>query len=306
MAYVPSYVDDDDDEGKKTAQAITTDAATPAAEPATATSTAAATQSPLTEKGYVGIGEYFEANKEQAQELAEKVKTPIDEQIEEAKATQSQYNKDWASSYAKAADTAQKSQAQSQTQLNQDWQNQLNEAYYLWQKTPSTIAPSDSGSIYGSGTSKANSLREEREKAYRDLLANAPTAALETVSAPTYTPDTSQAQAVESTIEGLGTQEGRQAVLSDIGKAGYSAGQRQFDAALLGTSNIPGKLKEQYSGIVEALMNPTAPGLTYTPRATAATSAASANEAARKYFLQKLAEEGYENPEEIAAQFAKF
>jgi hypothetical protein len=302
MAYVPSYVDDED-EKKKAAQAITTDTAVSAAEPATATTT---TKSPLTQKGYVGIGEYLTANKDQAQELANKVTTPIEEQLDEAKKAQSQYNKDWASSYANAANTAQKSQAQSQSQLNQDWQNQLNEAYYLWQKTPSTIAPSNASSVYGSGTSQANSLRAEREAAYRDLLANAPTAALETVSAPAYRPDTSKAQAVESTVEGLGTQEGRQAVLSDIGGAGYTAGQRQLDAALLGMADSGGKIKEQYSGILEALMNPTAPEITYTPVAASAISSSAADEAARKYFLDKLREEGYENPEEIAGQFARF
>jgi hypothetical protein len=300
MAYVPSYVDDED-EKKKAAQAITTEATAPV----TGAASTAASPSPLSKHGYVGIGEYLQANKDQAQELANKVTTPIEKQIDEAKKAQSQYNKDWASSYATSANAATKSQAAEQRKLNQDWQNQLNEAYYLWQKTPSTIAPSNASSVYGSGTSQANSLRAEREAAYRDLLKNAPTAALGSVSAPAYTPDTSAAQGVESNLEALTTPEGRQAALTDVGQSGYTAGQRQFDAALLGMTGVGG-LKEQYSGIMDALMNPTAPSITYSPVAASALSSTDADAAARAYFLQKLKEEGYANPEETAGQFARF
>lgn len=305
MAYVPSYVDDDEEEKKET-QAITTSTAAPATDAADASTATASTGTPLSKKGYVGIGEYLSANKEQAQSLANKTLEPIGEQVEEAKESQMQQNKDYASTYAASADTATKSQAEEQRKLNETWQNQLNDAYYLWQKTPSTIAPSNSDVVLGSGTSQANSLRAEREKAYRDLLANAPTAAVQTVSAPAWRPDTSAAQSAQSNIEALGTTEGRQAVLSDIGGGGYTAGQRQLDAALLGMADVGGQATEQYSGVMDALLNPTAPAVSYESKAASATSAADAEAAVRQYFLNKLREEGYENPEDIARQFASF
>jgi hypothetical protein len=259
MAYVPTYVDDEEDQKKETQLALSEPTAPTASGAETGT---ASTSSPVAQKGYVGIGQYLQANREQAQDLAGRLTKPIEDKIGAAQSGQEQYNKDYQQNYNNQVQTWQTKQNTAQAAANKDWQNRLNEAYYMWQRTPSNLPPSNAGSVYGTGTSTANSLRDEREAAYRDLLANAPKANVGIApSAPSYTPDTSGAQAAAGELEALSTPEGRQASLQGLAGSGYSPGENQFDAALLGMTDV-GKTGEKYSGILNALRSPVAPTLT--------------------------------------------
>lgn len=251
MAYVPTYVDDED-ETQNQAQAITTAAASPTAG---ATETATAT-TPLSQKGYVGIGQYLQANKEQAQNLAKRVMEPISTGVQSAQQAQKDYDRDYKAQASMQGEAWKASKAKEQSTAIGSWQKQLEDAYYNWQRAPAEVPP---GMV---------SARDTYEKAYKDLLANQPKVDTSGApSAPAYTPDTSAAQAAESELTSLGTQEGRQAILQGIGGPGYTAGENMFDAALLGGTDV-GAAGSQYEGILNALRSPTAPTVnpaTYTP-----------------------------------------
>lgn len=250
MAYVPSY-GDDDEEKKKAAQPGSE--ATPSAASGTAAG-AATSQGALADKGYVGIGQYLDANKDQAQGLADRITAPIQQQVSEAQASQADYTQDWKEDYQKRVEDWSEAADTKQSNLNTQHQNQVNQAYYDWQRTPQNVAPTST-----MGTSQYSSLKGEREAAYQDLVRNAPRA--ETGVAPTpsaYTPDTSLAQEAQAGFGALDTQAGRQAALQDQATGLYTPGQSGLDAAILGMSDI-GQAGEKYGGVLEALRNPTAP-----------------------------------------------
>lgn len=289
MAYVPSYVDDEEQK-KKDAQ-LTTETTTPATG-ATETATTSGASSPLAQQGFVGIGQYLNANKDQAQGLADKLTAPIDQEVKSAQDSQTKYTTDLQANNAKAGSDWQTNQNTAQAAANKDHQTQLNDAYYLWQRTPENIAPSNQA-VLGTGTSGPNSLKAEREKAYQDLLANPSVA--DTGPAPTplaFTPDTSVAQKASGDLTALGTMEGRQALLQGLAAPGYTAGENQFDAALLGTTGIA-SAGSKYEGILNALRNPVAPAAT-TPapgKTVSAIPGAIADKQAAKAFAERNAVE---------------
>jgi hypothetical protein len=252
MAYVPSYVDDEE-EKKKAAQPTT---AVASAAPATTQVGTGGGAGPLQSKGFVGIGQYLDANKEQAQGMADKITAPIGERVSEAQAGQEQYAQDWKDDYQGRVDDWRKAGRKEQADLNTGFQDQVNQAYYDWQRTPENVAPTTK-----LGLSKYNTAKEAREAAYQDMVRNAPKANLELAPTPgAYTPDTSAAQAIEGDLSALETLPGRQAMLQKQASGVYTPGESLLDATLLGTTDI-GQAGNKYEGILNALRNPTAPAV---------------------------------------------
>jgi len=217
---------------------------------------------------YPLVTDYLRANEGAGNKLASTISSQVGGEVESAKQAADRAQSEWAAQnqntinqWQQAVTAGHQTDAQRIKELKQKADEELWNTRGMWR----TLDPGD----------QRNRHAQRIYDAYRDQYA--PTAVADPNLSTYYTPQAvTAAQAdVNDTLNALGSEGGRSAIVSSRfgGRGGYGGGAAALDSALLNRANPQSDIRARYGNIINALTAEPAPIAARAPAAPAELSA---------------------------------